>query len=83
MEDVKLRKTSEEAIEIHQVRGYETQSRTVFTLMYRKGWSPDMVRHSQQYLVRLDSGRIICAHEVVVKIINTMKCALNCTECKY
>lgn len=44
MEGGKLRKTNEEAVEIHQVGGDETQSRTVFMVMERKSWSPDTVK---------------------------------------
>lgn len=36
MEGVKQRKTNEKQVEIHQVKGDKTQSRTVFMVMERK-----------------------------------------------
>lgn len=44
MEGVKLRKSNEESVEIHQVRGDETLFRTVFMVMERKSWGPDTVK---------------------------------------
>lgn len=44
MKGVKLRKTNEEAHEIHQVIGDNIHSRTIFMVMERKSWSPDSVK---------------------------------------